>query len=73
MTLPISGSYGGVEVHSATGVNTARYPILHFAARASAAGGGLSNGATDVNDTAYGNPVPLTNYGGNPVATDWTV
>ncbi len=67
---PTAG-YGGLYLHSDTGIETAPYAVLTFAARASAAAETFSVGLYGINNQLLHSVVSLDQYGGQPNTSYW--
>ncbi len=70
----IAGANGGLDLHNDSGVQTAPYRYLQFAARATQSGQQFSVYLADAtsNNNALGQHVRLSDYGGSPPVGTWS-
>lgn len=68
-----AAAWGGLYLHTDAGVDTTPFTTVTFAAKASADGAKFALMAYDGNNQLLNNPLPLDNYGGQPVTSTWKV
>jgi len=73
VAFTVTAPWGGFYVRSATPLSTAGHSGITFAARSTAASQRYSVAVYGAAGEQLGRAVILTNYGGDPVSTGWTV
>jgi hypothetical protein len=72
IAVTVTAAWGGLELHSDSGVAAAPFCCLRFVVQASQGGADFQVQLMDVSNSPLGNPVPLSSYGGNPQVGVWT-
>ncbi len=68
-----TGGWAGLQLRNNNNVSTTGYSALQFAVQATNNGEPFAIYLRDSNYNNLANPIPLSNYGGYPVAGSWTV
>jgi hypothetical protein len=73
MSYTATAGWAGMQLWNDAGANTAPYTYLQFAVRSTQNNEPFAIYLRDSNYNNLKNPIPLSNYGGYPIAGGWTV